>query len=382
MFLSAIEVEWGTKFSSIDRKQLLKIVTDAGNELREAVIHDSLIRNQDKDNVELNACGSTTHLNRNNRDCPLNRRNNNNERNVRPRIDTSNNDPISCPNCGSTTHSDPSHAECTSANINSNNNNDNLMQDADGFAQEQLENLEEEDNGAVLDRITEELNSANQGRRNNVPPAASTPVLPPPFPTRRCPKFSEHGAQFRIACQEHFEPENIFGYNICYTQESRFYRRHIFPRMNTPCPSCGAQMWIDERLTASSLTNPRFGLCCLSCSIKIGGRTAHSRFKIPLNADDSTTCTLPLTGPHAHIIREAKLIIWNEAVMCGKYNFQAVDRALRDVMGAVDERLQDVPFGSKVVVFGGDFRQILPVIKKGTRSEVVGQSIRQATFWD
>ncbi|KAG2208367.1 hypothetical protein INT45_013564 [Circinella minor] len=68
--------------------------------------------------------------------------------------------------------------------------------------------------------------------------------------------------------------------------------------------------------------------------------------------------------------------------MCGKYNFQAVDRALRDIMGAVDERLQDVPFGSKVVVFGGDFRQILPVIKKGTRSEVVGQSIRQAKFWD
>ncbi|KAG2215763.1 hypothetical protein INT45_006665 [Circinella minor] len=98
------------------------------------------------------------------------------------------------------------------------------MQDADGFAQEQLENLEEEDNGAVLNRITEELNDANQGRRNNAPSAASTPVLPPPFPTRRCSKcgspISEYGAQFRIACQEHFEPENIFGYNICYTQES------------------------------------------------------------------------------------------------------------------------------------------------------------------
>ncbi|KAG2215605.1 hypothetical protein INT45_013091 [Circinella minor] len=124
--------------------------------------------------------------------------------------------------------------------------------------QEQLENLEEEDNGADLDRITEELNGANQGRRNNVPSAASAPVLPPPFPTRRCPKYgnlshfratsgsypfnrrnvvSEHGAQFRIACQEHFEPENIFGYYICYTQESRFYRRHIFPRkINLPIP--------------------------------------------------------------------------------------------------------------------------------------------------
>ncbi|KAG2215760.1 hypothetical protein INT45_006662 [Circinella minor] len=39
--------------------------------------------------------------------------------------------------------------------------------------------------------------------------------------------------------------------------------------MNTPCPSCGSQMWIDELLTASSLTNPCFGLCCLSGKINL-----------------------------------------------------------------------------------------------------------------
>ncbi|KAG2211413.1 hypothetical protein INT45_006306, partial [Circinella minor] len=259
-------------------------------------------------------CGSTTHLNRNDRDCPSNRRNNNNERNVRPRIDLSNNDPILCPNSGSTTHSDPSHAECTSTNINSNNNNDNLMQ-------EQLENLEEEDNGAVLY-------------------PASTPVFPPPFPTRRCPKcgspsyfratsgncpfnrqnaVSEHGAQFRIFCQDHFKPENILGYNICYTQQSRFYRRHIFPRMNSPCPSCGAQMWINERLTASSLTNPRFGLCCLSGKINLPIPRSPPQELLDLITNHNPTNALSV---QFHTIIRAYNSLFASAPVCANYDPQ------------------------------------------------------------
>nr|GFA37244.1 ATP-dependent DNA helicase PIF1 [Tanacetum cinerariifolium] len=35
-----------------------------------------------------------------------------------------------------------------------------------------------------------------------------------------------------------------------------------------------------------------------------------------------------------------------------------------------------------VVVFGGDFRQILPVIPKGTRSEIVNASLRCSYIWD
>jgi len=37
----------------------------------------------------------------------------------------------------------------------------------------------------------------------------------------------------------------------------------------------------------------------------------------------------------------------------------------------IDKRNKDILFGGKVVVFGGDFRKILPVILKGIRQEVV-----------
>jgi hypothetical protein len=112
-----------------------------------------------------------------------------------------------------------------------------------------------------------------------------------------------------------------------------------------------------------------------------GGRTAHSRFKIPMNADDDTTSSMRLGGPHAHLIATASVIIWDEAVMCHKNVFQVVDRLLRDIMGAVDIDLEDVPFGGKVVIFGGDFRQILPVVPRGTPAEIIAACIRSTSFW-
>jgi ATP-dependent DNA helicase PIF1 len=39
------------------------------------------------------------------------------------------------------------------------------------------------------------------------------------------------------------------------------------------------------------------------------------------------------------------------------------------------------PFGGKVIVFGGDFRQIPPVIPKGTREDIVDACFKQSILW-
>jgi len=39
------------------------------------------------------------------------------------------------------------------------------------------------------------------------------------------------------------------------------------------------------------------------------------------------------------------------------------------------------PFGGKVMVLGGDFRQILSVVKKGTRYDVVKSTINSSHLW-
>ncbi|XP_057444082.1 uncharacterized protein LOC130736257 [Lotus japonicus] len=108
-----------------------------------------------------------------------------------------------------------------------------------------------------------------------------------------------------------------------------------------------------------------------------GGRTAHSRFCIPLQTDETTTCNIKQGSLRANLLICTKLIIWDEAPMLNKNCFEALDRTLRDIMRLEDERNMDKPFGSKVVVLGGDFRQILPVIPKGGRQDIVHQSLQQ-----
>jgi len=61
---------------------------------------------------------------------------------------------------------------------------------------------------------------------------------------------------------------------------------------------------------------------------------------------------------------------------------EAVDRSFHDVMKKVDKKFKHIPFGGKVVVFGGDFRQILHVIPKGTRQEIVNATINSLYIWN
>ncbi|CAB4488149.1 unnamed protein product [Rhizophagus irregularis] len=112
-----------------------------------------------------------------------------------------------------------------------------------------------------------------------------------------------------------------------------------------------------------------------------GGRTAHSCFKIPINIHEDSTCSIKHNSDLASLLQIAKLIIWDEAPMTHRYAFEAVDRTLKDLMKAIDPLLEEKPFGGKVIVFGGDFRQILPVVIKGNREDIVGSCLRRSTLW-
>jgi ATP-dependent DNA helicase PIF1 len=94
-----------------------------------------------------------------------------------------------------------------------------------------------------------------------------------------------------------------------------------------------------------------------------GGRTAHSRFKIPLNIDEGGYCSFTKQSGTAKLLCEASLILWDEASMTKRHAIEALDISLHDILDK-----EDLPFGGKTVVFGGDFRQTLPVVRKGSRA--------------
>ena len=60
--------------------------------------------------------------------------------------------------------------------------------------------------------------------------------------------------------------------------------------------------------------------------------------------------------------------------MMHRLAFEALYRTLRDIMGVIDPMNRSVPFVNKIIIFGGDFRQVLPVVKKGTQSDIVNAS--------
>src|SRR6266540_6398681 len=106
-----------------------------------------------------------------------------------------------------------------------------------------------------------------------------------------------------------------------------------------------------------------------------GGRTAHSRFKIPINLDLCSTCNISRRSKKARLINITKLFIWDEALMIHKFAFEAVNRTFCNIT-QIDE-----PFGGKTFVFGGDFHQILPVIPRASRADVVSASLHQSDIW-
>ncbi|GJS55984.1 putative PIF1 DNA helicase/replication protein A1-like protein [Tanacetum coccineum] len=95
-----------------------------------------------------------------------------------------------------------------------------------------------------------------------------------------------------------------------------------------------------------------------------GGRTSHSRFRIPIDLNNDSCCAIHVTSDLAELIKVAELIIRDEAPLQHRRAFEAVDHTFWDICKDHVRGGHNKVFGGKVVVLGGDFRQILPVLYK------------------
>lgn len=116
----------------------------------------------------------------------------------------------------------------------------------------------------------------------------------------------------------------------------------------------------------------------IAATLLYRGRTAHSTLKIPLNAHLQTTpmCNISKQTSLAARLRLAKLIILDECSMMHKKSVEAVDNVLRDIRTRPDEVMGGVLF-----ILSGDFRQILPVISKGTPADEIWACLKSSYLW-
>ena len=106
------------------------------------------------------------------------------------------------------------------------------------------------------------------------------------------------------------------------------------------------------------------------------GRTFHSRMKAPLSVNETSTLQISAQSSLAKLIRMAVLLIIDESTMLDRFHLEALDRSLRDLMCSPNE-----PFGGKIIILAGDFRQCLPVIQGAARARIVGQCINKSHLW-
>ena len=108
----------------------------------------------------------------------------------------------------------------------------------------------------------------------------------------------------------------------------------------------------------------------IAATLVPGGTTAHSLFGLPLDMPlHGAVSSIRAQEERAAVLRRAAVIIWDEASMVPAAAQDCVDRLLRDIMGT------SVPFGGKLLLIGGDVRQLLPVMPKATEPEIVSNTI-------
>ena len=113
----------------------------------------------------------------------------------------------------------------------------------------------------------------------------------------------------------------------------------------------------------------------IAATLLLGGRTVHSLFKLPVLLLETSTCNVTPTSKLADMLRAQSLFIIDEASMLSLNAFNALDNMLRDITGT------NKLLGGKVFLFGGDFRQVLPVVKRGMPTTIKESCLKILPQW-
>ena len=118
----------------------------------------------------------------------------------------------------------------------------------------------------------------------------------------------------------------------------------------------------------------------IAATLLLNATTFHLRFKLYPPITDTTVSKIYVGSFEAKLIRQASLIIWDEATMTSCHALNAAERLFRDIMGKPGQP-NISPFGGKVLVMSGDFRQCLPVVRHGNQVHIVEATIKSCPTW-
>jgi hypothetical protein len=100
-------------------------------------------------------------------------------------------------------------------------------------------------------------------------------------------------------------------------------------------------------------------------------------FKIPIaTLDGNSVCNIAKESLRADLLRLTEAAIFDECLMTHRHCFEALDQSFQDIRNCRK------PFGGLTMIFGGDFQQILPVVPKGSRADIVNACLKMSSLWN
>ncbi|XP_033225990.1 uncharacterized protein LOC117178674 [Belonocnema kinseyi] len=105
------------------------------------------------------------------------------------------------------------------------------------------------------------------------------------------------------------------------------------------------------------------------------GKKIHKTLGLPVPLFSDSSLNIKANSRKVKKMINTDIFIWYEAPMSPRYDLEVIDRNLRDLMK------NDLPFGGKIVVLGGHFRQLLPVKENAAQCQIHNSSIKFSAFW-
>ncbi|XP_071641856.1 uncharacterized protein [Temnothorax longispinosus] len=112
----------------------------------------------------------------------------------------------------------------------------------------------------------------------------------------------------------------------------------------------------------------------IAATLLPAGKTVHKIFRLPVPLFVDSSSPIKIQSKEAQYLKEIDIFIWDEAPMAPRYALEIMDRTLRDIMN------NDVLFGGKIVILGGDFRQLLPIKVRDIVTDIYGDLIQKKEF--
>ena len=113
----------------------------------------------------------------------------------------------------------------------------------------------------------------------------------------------------------------------------------------------------------------------IASTLLIDGRTLCSTFALPVPCVSGCSSNLAVESDSAQQLRDCSLVIIDEVSTVPLPAVEAIDNLMRELTG------NDVVMGGKVFVFGGDFRQTLPIPQRGTGQSAIDICLKRWEYW-